>query len=373
VRRADVLIVGGGPGGSSCAWRLRRAGLDVVVLDRAVFPRDKLCAGWITPAVVESLGLDLGAYAAGGRTLQPITAFRTSVMDGPEVESRYPRPVSYGIRRCEFDEYLLRRSGASVIEGAAVTHLERARDEWIVNAEYAAPVLVGAGGHFCPVARQLCGPSEEPVVAAQEIELPVDEPLASACPVRGEVPELYFTPDLKGYGWCFRKGDVLNVGLGRLDRQKLSAHVADFLGFLVRRGRVPASFPARWKGHAYLLYQTTPRAPVHDGALLVGDAAGLAYAPSGEGIRTAVESGLLAAETLVAAGGRYGRETLAPYASRLTARFGSRGPGLLGRLLPDALIRPLGRALLSRAWFARRVVVDRWFLHAQQPALPAPA
>jgi flavin-dependent dehydrogenase len=369
VPRSDVLIVGGGPGGSSCAGELRRAGLSVTVLDRAAFPRDKLCAGWITPAVVEALALDLGAYAREGRTLQPITAFRTSVMGGPEVESRYPRPVSYGIRRCEFDHYLLRRSGACVVEGAAVTALTRAAGEWIVNGEYRAPLLVGAGGHFCPVARHLCGPAEEGVVAAQEIELPIDAELAGACPVRGEAPELFFTPDLKGYGWCFRKGDVLNVGLGRLDRQRLSAHVTDFLAYLVGRGRLPAGFPARWKGHAYLLYQTTRRAPVHEGALLVGDAAGLAYAPSGEGIRTAVESGLLAAQTILAAGGRYQREDLAPYGERLRARFGAPGPGLLGRLVPAGLLRALGRALLSTEWFSRRVVVDRWFLHTQQPAL----
>jgi flavin-dependent dehydrogenase len=55
----DVIIVGGGPAGSSCAWKLRAAGWDVVVVDRANFPRDKVCAGWITPAVIEELQLDL--------------------------------------------------------------------------------------------------------------------------------------------------------------------------------------------------------------------------------------------------------------------------------------------------------------------------
>ena len=51
----DVLVAGGGPAGSACAWKLRRAGLDVIVMDRALFPRDKVCAGWITPGVVEAL------------------------------------------------------------------------------------------------------------------------------------------------------------------------------------------------------------------------------------------------------------------------------------------------------------------------------
>ena len=52
----DVLVVGGGPAGSACAWKLRQAGLDVIVMDRAAFPRDKVCAGWITPQVRRGCG-----------------------------------------------------------------------------------------------------------------------------------------------------------------------------------------------------------------------------------------------------------------------------------------------------------------------------
>ena len=58
----DALIVGGGPAGSTCAWKLRQAGLDVMVIDAGVFPREKLCAGWITPPVVAELDLDTEAY-----------------------------------------------------------------------------------------------------------------------------------------------------------------------------------------------------------------------------------------------------------------------------------------------------------------------
>ena len=57
----DVLVVGGGPAGSTCAWKLRQAGADVTVIDRATFPRDKVCAGWITPPVINALGLDTAA------------------------------------------------------------------------------------------------------------------------------------------------------------------------------------------------------------------------------------------------------------------------------------------------------------------------
>src|SRR5262245_21559497 len=149
----DVLIVGGGPAGSSCAWQLRRAGLDVVVLDKARFPRDKVCAGWITPAVIDELALDVEDYR-NGRVFQPISGFRTSILGSPEVFTDYGRPVSYGIRRCEFDHYLLERSGARLLTGTPLESLRRDGDRWVVNDQIAAPLVVGAGGHFCPVARQ---------------------------------------------------------------------------------------------------------------------------------------------------------------------------------------------------------------------------
>ena len=82
MQRCEVLVVGGGPSGSTCAWKLQRAGVDVLVLDRKDFPRDKICAGWVTPAVVETLGLDLEDYRRDGRTFQPITGFLTGVIGG---------------------------------------------------------------------------------------------------------------------------------------------------------------------------------------------------------------------------------------------------------------------------------------------------
>ena len=106
----DVMVVGGGPAGSSCARALQKRGLRVAVLDRAEFPRDKICAGWVTPQVLELLDVDLDDYSRDGRVFQPITGFRPGTMSGREVETDFGRAVSYGIRRCEFDEYLLRRT-----------------------------------------------------------------------------------------------------------------------------------------------------------------------------------------------------------------------------------------------------------------------
>ena len=59
----SVLIVGGGPAGSSCAWQLRRSGIDVTILDKATFPRNKVCGGWITLPVFDELEIDAADYA----------------------------------------------------------------------------------------------------------------------------------------------------------------------------------------------------------------------------------------------------------------------------------------------------------------------
>ena len=127
MENCDVLIVGGGPAGSSCAWKLRRAGLSVCVLDKARFPRDKVCAGWITPQVIEALELDLADYRKE-RVLQPVTGFRTGRIGHSESEIEYGRIVSYGIRRREFDHYLLQRCGAQLHLGDGLRSLARIED-----------------------------------------------------------------------------------------------------------------------------------------------------------------------------------------------------------------------------------------------------
>jgi menaquinone-9 beta-reductase len=371
----DVLIVGGGPAGSSCAWGLRGKGLDVAILDRQTFPRDKVCGGWITPQVLSELGIDPGEYAHD-RVLQPITAFRTGWIGGPALETDYQAVISYGIRRREFDEYLLgrsRRLGARVLDPAALASLRRDDGGWIVNDTIRTRLVVGAGGHFCPVAK-LTGakPARENAVVAQEAEFEMDDRQQAGCRVRPEAPELYFCADIKGYGWCFRKNNYLNIGLGRLDQHGLSEHVAAFVRFLNATGRIRFDVPSALLGHAYLLYGVSERKVADDGVMLIGDAAGLAYKQSGEGIRPAIESGLLAAQAIAAAQGNYSRESLGAYGKLLAARFGTSGQdwaSVVGKYLPSAWIGAMGRRLLSTRWFVRDVVIDRWFLHANEPAL----
>jgi menaquinone-9 beta-reductase len=368
----DVLIVGGGPAGSSCAWGLRLAGLDVAILDRQSFPRDKVCGGWITPQVLAALAIDPEDYARGG-VMQPITAFRTGWIGGPAVETDCRATVSYGIRRREFDDYLLRRSGARLLAPAALKSMRRENGGWIVNDSIRTRLVVGAGGHFCPVAK-ISGakPPRENAVVAQEAEFEMSEREQARCRVRAEQPELYFCPDIKGYGWCFRKNNFLNIGLGRLDQHRLGEHVAGFVGFLKSSGRISFDPSAALAGHAYLLYGVSERNVVLDGVLLIGDAAGLAYKQSGEGIRPAIESGLLAARAILEAQGNYSREALSAYGRLLARRYGKSGQdwaSRVGQRLPSSWVGAAGRRLLSTRWFVRDVVIERWFLHANEPAL----
>jgi flavin-dependent dehydrogenase len=324
--------------------------------------------------------LDHAAGARGARTRSPAVPHRPDLSadhrlrvgqigSSHVVDTRYDRPVSFGIRRCEFDHYLLERSGARLLLGDGVTRIRRSGASWIINEAVSAPLLVGAGGHFCPVAAMVNGPTPRAtLVSAQEAEFAVDRADVAIAPER---PELYFSQDLAGYGWCFRKGNYLNVGYGRVDAHALPADSASFVSFLRTIGRLPRDLSWRWRGHAYLLAGGFARKAVDDGVLLIGDAAGLAYPQSGEGIRPAIESGLLAARAIAEARGRYTRERLSAYERSLRRRFGSglaaRG---LARVVPPRLARALAPQLFRSEWLVRHLVLDRWFLHASEPALP---
>ncbi len=361
-RHFDAIIVGAGPAGSSCALALRDAGWRVGIIDRKCFPRDKVCAGWVTPEVWDLLGINPAGYARN-HVLQEIRRFRVGLIGGHAAEFGFDRVVSYGIRRCEFDAFLAERSKAVLVEGKQVRSLERVRGIWHINGgRWQAPVLVGAGGHFCPVAKHLgARPGRcEPAVHAQELEFRLP-PAWREC-INASCPELYFCPDLRGYGWLFRKGDWLNVGLGRQDQAPLGVHVDAFINWLVSEGRMPELPEARMRGHAYLLASASHRKVVDDGVLLVGDAAGLAYGSSGEGIRPAVESGLMAARTLVHCKGDFSQERLREYADALVRRFAR---GKTARDWPAWLVRPLFR------WtgFVRRFVIEQGFLRPGGPFL----
>ena len=353
IEACDVAIVGGGPAGSSCAWALRRAGARVLVLDAAAFPRQKVCAGWVTPRVFRALDLDPDEYRATGLVLQDVRAFRTGLVGGRHmVATRYDEVVSYAIRRIEFDNYLLRRAGVRVLDGTRVTSLRRQDAGWLINDLVAAKTLVGAGGHFCPVARLLnpSSPDGRDVVVARELEAPIE---GDTCSVDGLAPELFFSRDLDGYGWCVRKQGYVNIGFGRRGSTDFQRHVAEFADWL----RASATLPARvldwktWKGHAYRLRRAGRRVS-DEGVLLAGDAAGLAWPESGEGIAPAVESGIAAAK-LIASMGTPGEAGARGEYEAITAPQGA------GWNLP--IPAAVSRALLHVPPVTR-FALDRWFL-----------
>ena len=378
LERCDVLVVGGGPAGSSCAWALRESGLDVVVLDRRAFPRDKTCAGWVTPQVAESLELDLADYARG-RTLQPIHGFATRRIGGREARVREREVVSYGIRRFEFDPYLLARAGAKLRLGEPLDALERRGDRWVANGALERARARRRGRTLLPGGAAARAPGRG---AGADRRRPGDRVRAhrragGRLPRRARARRALLHGGPARLRLALPQGRWLNVGLGRQDRHRLGEHVAAFLRFLRDEGRLPFELPDGLHGHAYLLHGQAPRplAPA-PGALLLGDAAGLAYPRSGEGIRPAVESGLLAARCLRELGPAAGEALGRAYARAVEARLGPRRPPAR-RGLTDWLPRGAGEAvagrLLGSRSFARHVVVDRWFTHRREPALRAGA
>jgi flavin-dependent dehydrogenase len=383
MQRCDVLVVGGGPAGSTCARELVRAGLDVIVADKATFPRDKICAGWITPPVVTELGLDIAEYGRA-RTIDPIFGFRVGRMGDKVHEIRYGQPMSYGIRRCELDHYLLAASGARIAEGRRLEKFERdGKSGWIVDDEFSASVLVGAGGHFCPVARAVGGAGRGPVITAEEVEFSLEEDELEGCDVEPGVPELYYTRDLTGYGWAFRKAGYVNIGLGvRPDPcaaptgerggKRLSHRIDDFLAYLKAGRRIGRAPKKKMSGHAYLLKPDSRRTAAGNGFVLVGDAAGLAYDRSGEGIRPAVESALLAARSIRRAfvENAADRGAFKDYALALENRFGRNGLDPAA-VLPAPVLRGLASSLMNSRWFSRHVLLERWFLHTHEEPLAA--
>ncbi len=360
----DVLVVGGGPGGSTAAWNLARAGCSVTLLDAARFPRVKLCAGWVTPAVWRALEMDPADYP---RTLQP---FREASLelDGDRHETRWPDTASYGILRREFDELLLRRAeqaGAVVREETRVQEIARDGAEVCVRTnrgdEIRAPIVIGAGGHNCPVARAFgdVSPGEAVVVTREsETRLGADR-LRELTPHHG-TPELFAEPDFKGYGWYFTKGDYLNLGIGCIGSGRdLHRRCDDLLSRLRADGRLRGDLPLEpFRGHAYAVHVQEPRTVAGDGFLLVGDAAGLARAVSGEGIGPAVESARLASEVL-ARGGAPGE-----YAAHLAARFGDGRSSALGRLaqrLPAWASAGLARTVCRTGVFRKKLIFEGAF------------
>jgi 2-polyprenyl-6-methoxyphenol hydroxylase-like FAD-dependent oxidoreductase len=132
--------------------------------------------------------------------------------------------------------------------------------------------------------------------------------------------------------------------------------------------------PDKFNGHAYLLYPHAIRNIVSDNVLLIGDAAGLAYPQSGEGIRPAVESALLAARAINDCHGDYSAPQLQNYHELIEQRFGKRlpGPDLIERL-PLGIKQLFASRLMKTRWFTQKIMTERWFLQLQQEPIDTDA
>ena len=335
MRSVETIIIGGGPAGSACARRLVQNGRDVLVLDKARFPRVKLCAGWITTKAMADLEFTPADYP------HPILELdiRTHFFALPFALNWFPTEgANYSIRRIEFDDWLLRRSGAQTVEHEAKT-IRRDGERYVIDDQFACTYLVGAGGTMCPVRRAFFAPREK---SRQIVTLEKE----FAYPARDDTCHLYFfRRGLIGYAWIVPKGNgFVNLGLGgkakyfKSSGARIQTHFRAFLDDLVAEKRLDAATAAdvQETGHPYFLFAY--RGDIkRDNCFLIGDSAGLASVDLGEGIGPAVESGRLAAREILGLG-VYRKEDISVFSFR----------GFVRRLMARASRRHLA-PLPSRA------------------------
>ena len=309
----DVIIVGGGPAGSTCAWKLREAGVASMILDKSEFPRTKLCAGWITPKVVRKLELDLQSYPHG-----LVTFNRLHVTFRGKRKLKIPTR-QHSIRRYEFDDFLLRRSGVPVHQHA-VKQIRFEDGQYVVDDTFRAKYLVGAGGTNCPVYRHFFEDrnprARDQRIVALEEEFP--------CEFSDRNCYLwFFDRGLPGYSWYVPKGNgYLNLGIGAKyaalnSREETIRSHWDYFVSRMDKLKLVTGHAFKPKGHSYYLRRNVEE--VRSGnAFVVGDSAGLATKDMGEGIGPAIESGIRAARAI--ADGR-------PYSIRGIGKYSL--PGIL--------------------------------------------
>lgn len=288
----DVIIVGGGPAGAACAKQLVSKGFNTVILEKVRFPRPKLCAGWITPEVLEDLDIRPRTSPFG------MICFKTIYFHLYGITIPV-KTCQYSIRRFEFDHWLIKTSNARVIHHP-VRNIDL-KDKYIVDGKYRSNFIVGAGGTNCPVARTFfkshAGQPENHCIVALEKEFKTPY-FDSKCHL------WFFNNQLPGYAWFVPKKDgYLNIGiggkLGRLKRRKDSilTHWQAFIEELVNSGKIPSA-DVRPKGYRYYLKNRISTGQ-KENAFIIGDALGLATLDMGEGIGPAVKSGQLAAESII--------------------------------------------------------------------------
>ena len=292
--KTEVLIVGGGPAGSSCAWKLTQAGFNCLILDKANFPRQKPCAGWITPSVFKHLEITPEEYP---HSLTKFSSFKISFRG-----FKFQLPTNqFAIRRLEFDHWLLQRSGARHFQHN-VQKIEKDKESFIIDNAYQGEYLVGAGGTHCPVKKRFFNQGirsgNKGLILAKEEEFlyPAKEPQCHLW---------FFENGLPGYAWFVPKtGGYVNVGIGasanglQKHGKTLEYHWQSFVQKLDDIGLVENH---EYKPLGYSYYRRHHRIETQRGKVfLVGDALGIATRDMAEGISPAVQSGLLAGNAIAA-------------------------------------------------------------------------
>ena len=322
-RHADAIVVGAGPAGSSTAYWLAQAGLDVFLLEKATFPRDKICGDGLTPRAVRALiSMGVDVHDPGWGRNQGLRIYG----GGARIELPWPELASFpdfGLvrKRADFDQFLAEhaaKAGARLLQGCTVTGpiLDERTDRIVgvtavhegEETEFRAPLVVAADGNSTrlSLAMGLRRREDRPmgVAVRRYFETPRhDDDFMEAWLELWDGERL-----LPGYGWVFGVGDgTSNVGLGLLNTSKAFQSV-DYRGMLKRWC---AQMPEDWQfdeEHATsrirgaALPMGFNRQPHYTrGMLLVGDAGGMINPFNGEGIDYALESGRLAADIMVQA------------------------------------------------------------------------
>ena len=368
----DVIIVGAGPAGSAAACHLARAGLDVLVLEKSSFPREKVCGDGLTPHAVRelrALGIDLdgpGWFPTKG--IRFIGAGRRLDLDWPDVPG-------YTRTRSDLDDILARQAvsaGATLLENTKVTAP-------IVTKGRVTGVRTQTGTHRARVVIAADGASSRLAVALG-LRPSRNRPIGIAGrryfhSPRHTDPYLEIWLDLApaGYGWIFGMGDgTCNVGVAllRTDHPDYRRLLHRWLATLPPTwGLTDANATGPLRGAA--LPMGFSRRPHYvPGLLLVGDSGGMVNPFNGEGIAYALEAGRLAAEVITtAASSPFPERTLRGYPSVLAHANGA--PFTLGRAVTRALDDPRIMRLATRHGLSHPSLMR--FTLTLLGALPAPA
>ncbi len=221
MKRYDAIVVGAGPAGSTAAYRLASAGADVLLLDRARFPRDKPCGGGVTGRAARLLPF----------SVEPVVEHVVSAVDlrlryGKSLARGNGDPLVYMTQRKRLDHFLVQKAveaGAELRDGVKVSDLE-VRADGVAVEGIEADVLIGADGVNGVTARTLGLGGNRVVGVALEANMPYAKMDRSAYDGRLAL-ELGVVPG--GYGWVFPKGDHANFGVGGWEEEgpRLRAHL----------------------------------------------------------------------------------------------------------------------------------------------------